>query len=174
METKFWKRNFFLLISLAIPAHRCPEFIDQSFFSKKLTILYIFNNKKKFKTEEKRRVISDFLIVQTLLQFFVKFWKWKWFFFYIPSNPPPIAVWNSLTSRSFQNNWCVCIFSKRKKKVTSLYRNIHPGDSWPYGVLPKFFFAVFYILLVTHLVSHRFTLGNPIISIPIMYLLRVI
>ena len=35
-------------------------------------------------------------------------------------------------------------------------------------------FAISYGLLVTHLVSHRFTLGNPIIAIPIMYLLRVI
>ena len=35
-------------------------------------------------------------------------------------------------------------------------------------------FAVFYGLLVTFLVAHRFTLGNPIKAIPIMYLLRVI
>ena len=35
-------------------------------------------------------------------------------------------------------------------------------------------FTVFYSLLVTHLVAHKFTLGNPIIEIPIMYILRVI
>ena len=29
-------------------------------------------------------------------------------------------------------------------------------------------FAIFYNLLVTHLVAHRLTLGNPIIAIPIM------
>ena len=38
----------------------------------------------------------------------------------------------------------------------------------------KSVFAVFYCLLVTHLIAHRFTLGNPVIAIPIMYLLRVI
>ena len=44
-----------------------------------------------------------------------------------------------------------------------------------YNVLPKIVFvAVFYGLLVTHLVAHRFTLGNHIIAIPIIYLLRVI
>jgi hypothetical protein len=34
------------------------------------------------------------------------------------------------------------------------------------------FFATFYGLLVTHLVTHRFTLGNPILAIPNIYLLR--
>ena len=32
-------------------------------------------------------------------------------------------------------------------------------------------FAIFYGLLVTHLVAHRFTLGNPKIAITIMHLL---
>ena len=54
------------------------------------------------------------------------------FFFNIPSNPPPIAVRNSLTNQFYQKNLCFCIFSKKKKKVTSLNRDIHPGDSWPY------------------------------------------
>ena len=35
-------------------------------------------------------------------------------------------------------------------------------------------FAAFYGLLVTNLVAHRLTLGNPILSIAIKYLLRVI
>ena len=29
-----------------------------------------------------------------------------------------------------KKKWCFCIFPK--KKVTSLNRDIHPGDSWPY------------------------------------------
>ena len=57
--------------------------------------------------------------------------KWKYFFFYIPSYPPPIAVRNSCTNQFYQKNWRFCIFST-KKKVTSLNRDIHPGDSWPY------------------------------------------
>ena len=36
------------------------------------------------------------------------------------------------------------------------------------------FVAAFYGLLVTHLVAKRFTLGNPILAIPNIYLLRVI
>ena len=35
-------------------------------------------------------------------------------------------------------------------------------------------FVTFYGLLVTHLVAHRFTLGNPILAIPIIFLLKVI
>ena len=133
-----------------------------------------------------------------MLPFFVKGWKWK-YFFYIPSNPLPIVVRNSLTNKFFQKNWQFSIFSKqtkkcktevkrrvipafeivqtlfntifcqilkmifflislafpcplrsgihwqtnfsqkidvsvfkKKKKMTSLYRDIHPGDSWPY------------------------------------------
>ena len=111
-------------------------------------------------------------------------------FFDIPSNPPPIAVRNSMTIlyinkqknaklkrregsfqllelfklcyhllSSFKNgndfffislaiprplrsgiNWPIIFFKKitfqyifnNNKKVTSLYRDIHPGDSWPY------------------------------------------
>ena len=34
-------------------------------------------------------------------------------------------------------------------------------------------FAAFDGLFVTHLVAHRFTLGNPILAITIIYLLRV-
>ena len=47
-------------------------------------------------------------------------------FFDIPSNPPPIAIRNSLTNQFFQRNLRFCIL---KKKVPSLYRDIHPGDS---------------------------------------------
>ena len=35
-------------------------------------------------------------------------------------------------------------------------------------------FVAFYGILVTHLVAHRFTLDNPRLAIPIIYLLRVI
>ena len=34
-------------------------------------------------------------------------------------------------------------------------------------------FAAFYGLLVTHLVAYRLTLGNPVLVIPIMYLLSL-
>ena len=53
-------------------------------------------------------------------------------FFDIPSNPPPIVVQNSLTNKFYRKKLLFCIFSKNKKKVTSLNRDIHAGDSWPY------------------------------------------
>ena len=37
-----------------------------------------------------------------------------------------------------------------------------------------FLFAAFYGILVTHSVAHRFTFGNPILAMPIIYLLSVI
>ena len=61
------------------PAHRGPEFIDQSIFPKKLMILYIFK-KKKIKTEKMRRVILAFEIVQTLLPFLSSFENGNIFF----------------------------------------------------------------------------------------------
>ena len=45
---------------------------------------------------------------------------------------------------------------------------------WTYSVLQKIVFLAHFLVLVTYLVSHRFTLGNPILVIPILYLLRLI
>ena len=44
----------------------------------------------------------------------------------------PIAIRNYLTNQFFQKKVRFCIFSTTKKSWTSLYRYIHPGDSWPY------------------------------------------
>ena len=54
------------------------------------------------------------------------------FFFYIPCYSPPMAVRNSLANQFYQKKLCFCLSSKKKKKVTSLNRDIHAGDSWPY------------------------------------------
>ena len=69
------KGNNFFLISLASPAHCGPEFIDQSFFSKKLTILYI----KKKNAKLKRRGTLFFTSVLHFL-FFI-------FFLHIQNRP---------------------------------------------------------------------------------------
>ena len=52
-------------------------------------------------------------------------------FFNVPSNPPPIAVTHWPINFT-KKNLRFCIFSTTKKKVTSLNRDIHSGDSWPY------------------------------------------
>ena len=47
-----------------------------------------------------------------LYHFFFKFWNWK-LLFLISSNPPPIAVWISLTNQFFQKKITfLCIFKK--------------------------------------------------------------
>ena len=51
---------------------------------------------------------------------------------YIHSNPPPIAVRNSLTNQFDQKKITFLYIFNNNKKVTRLYRDIHPGDSWPY------------------------------------------
>ena len=53
-------------------------------------------------------------------------------FFDIPINPPPIVVQNSLTNKFFQKKIRFLYIFNNKKIMTSLYRDIHPGDSWPY------------------------------------------
>ena len=68
--------------------------------------------------------------------------KMKIFFFDIPSNPPPIPVRNSLTKSIFSKKLMFLYIFKKIKIRTSLYRDIHPGDSWPYMMasarLPKY------------------------------------
>ena len=60
-----------------IPSHPPPiavlNSLTNQFFQKKLRFCIFSKNKKKCKTEEKRRVVSAFEIVQALLLFFVKF-----------------------------------------------------------------------------------------------------
>ena len=46
---------------------------------------------------------------------FCRVLKMKIIFLNIPSNPPPIAVRNSLTNQFYQKYICVCIFSTTKK-----------------------------------------------------------
>ena len=64
---------------------------------------------------------------------FCKVWK-NYTFKDISSIPRPFAVRNSSTNHFYQINWGLWIFSK-KKIVPSFYRDIHPGDSWPYITL---------------------------------------
>ena len=62
-----------------------------------------------------------------MLQFFVEFWKWKLFF------KISLAIPRPLLSRVF---WPISYTKKNEvsgyKKKSSLNRNIHPVDSWPY------------------------------------------
>ena len=75
---KFWKWKYFFFTSLAIPRPSRSGIHWPINFSKKIDdSVYFQKTKQKCKTEEKRSVISAFEIVQTLLPFFVKFWKWK-------------------------------------------------------------------------------------------------
>ena len=75
--------------------------------------------------------ISAFKIVQTLLTFFVEFWKY--FFFDIPCYPLPIAVRNSLTNQFYRKNLRFCVFAK-KKRVQNW--NVEKGP----GITCHFFF----------------------------------
>ena len=50
----------------------------------------------------------------------------------IPSYPLPFAVRNLLTNQFYQKKSRFLDILKKKEKVTSLNRDIQPGDSWPY------------------------------------------
>ena len=96
-----------------------------------------------------KKIISIFKTLQKMLTKFGQFkklkcpnfvtifcrvLKMKIFFFDIPSYPPPIAVWNSLTNQFFQKKMMFLYIFNNKTIAASLYRDIHPGDSWPYVV----------------------------------------
>ena len=76
----------------------------------------IFSTTKKCKTEEKRRVISAFEIVQTLLPFFVKFWKWKLFFLIFLAIPRPSRSGIYWPINFSKKNWRFCILKKKINK----------------------------------------------------------
>ena len=61
---------FFFLYPQLSPAHRGPEFIDQSIFPKKLTILYIFNTKKSAKLKRREGSRYPSLLFSFALFFF--------------------------------------------------------------------------------------------------------
>ena len=58
-------------------------------------------------------------------------------FFDIPSNPPPIAVRNSLTNQFYQKNLRFCIFSTNKKSDKFLW---DPSLLFSFAILCVFFF----------------------------------
>ena len=66
--------------------------------------------------------------VPTLLSFFVEFWRWKYFFLTSLGIPRPSPSEIHL--------------KKKYKKNTSLNRDIHPGDSWPYDVRPGLYLYI--------------------------------
>ena len=103
-------------------AFRHKEFIDQSILPKKCMEIF-----------KKNKVTC---LVEPLYKFqflngpnFCRVLKSKTSFLNIPKLPPPSAVQNLLTSQFYQKNLSLWKFSK---KFTSINRNIHPGDSWPY------------------------------------------
>ena len=129
---KFWNWKYFFLISLSIPRPSRSR-IYWPINSNKIDCSVYFQQQKMQNWREEMGHFS-FWNCPNFVAIFCQVLKMEIIIFDIPSNPPPIAVRNSLTNQFFQNNWCFCIFSKkRKKKRTSLCRDIHPGDSWPYG-----------------------------------------
>ena len=80
---------------------------------------------KKLNVEQGRRFVN----CRNFVTIFCGVLKMKRIFLNIPSYPPPFAVQNSLTNQFYQKNWGFSIFSQ--KKVISLNRDIHTGDSWP-------------------------------------------
>ena len=125
------------IILIDIPINPPPIAVRNSltnqFFPKKLTILYIFNNKKMQNWREEKGHFS-FLDCPNCVTIFCQVLNMEIFFLI------SLAIPRLLRSRIhwpiifFKKNWCLCIFAT-KKKVKILYRDIHPGDSWPYGRL---------------------------------------
>ena len=79
----------FFDITSNLPPIAVRNSLTNQFFQKNWRFCIFSKKKKKKKNEEKRRVFSAFEIVQTLLPFFVKFWKWKYFFLIFLAIPCP-------------------------------------------------------------------------------------
>ena len=84
----------------------------------------------KFGQFKKLREWSQLCKLSQLSYHFLSTFENKIIYLDIPSYPPPIAIRNSLTNQFYQKKLRFCIFKrKRRKKVTRLNRDIHPGDS---------------------------------------------
>ena len=93
---------------------------------------YIFSKTtKKVQNRREEKGYFSFLNCLNFVAIFVKFWKWKYFFLIFLANPRPSRSGIQWPINFSKKKLIFCIFSK-KKKGTSLYRDIHPGDSWPY------------------------------------------
>ena len=62
----------------------------------------------------KKLKCPNFVNCPNFVTIFCRILKMKIIFFDIPSNPPPIAVRNSLTNQFYQRYWRFCIFSTKK------------------------------------------------------------
>ena len=89
-------------------------------------------------------------------------------FFDEPSNPPPIAIWKSLTNQFFQENWRFCILKKKKKKKTEEKRRV-PGPFSSLQFCTSFFLKIYRIVnffLKNWLVNEfRTTMGGGLLGI---------
>ena len=71
-----------------------------------------FRQFKKLKCREGSQLCK----LSQLCYYFLSSFKNDNNFFYIPSYPLPIAVWNSLTIQFYQKNYISVYFQKEKKK----------------------------------------------------------
>ena len=76
-----------------------------------------FGQFKKLKCREGSQLckFSQLCKLSQLCYHFLSRFENENIFFYIPSNPQPIAVRNSLTNQFYQKNLRFCIFSKKRK-----------------------------------------------------------
>ena len=82
------------------------------------TNISIFKTWQKMETkfgQFKKLKYPNFVNCPNFVTIFCRVLKMKIICFDIPSNPPPIAVRNSLTNQFFQKNWRFCIYSTTKK-----------------------------------------------------------
>ena len=105
------------------PAFAVRNSLTNKFFQKNSRFCIFSKNKNKWKTEEKRRVISAFKIVQTLLPFVIKFWKWRKFFLISLAILRP-----SRSGIQWPINFCkkidVSVYFQKKKKLWQVYIGI--------------------------------------------------
>ena len=136
---RFENENYFFLYPQLSPAHRGPEFIDQSIFPKKLTILYIFN-KKKLKRRQRSRDPS--LLFSFAYFFLLKIYRILVFFgkmilslislafsiYTVKYIPCLKVIWYSLHSifHFFQNDILLRTFALNKINITiPSHYNLH-------------------------------------------------
>ena len=111
METIFW-------ISLAIPRpSRFGIHWPSNFSKKNYDSVHLKKNKKKVQNWREEKGPFSFLNCPNFVTIFCQVLKMKKIkFFDIPSNPPPIAVRNSLTNLLFPKKFTFLYIFKKKKK----------------------------------------------------------
>ena len=123
------------MISLAIPRPLRSGIHLPINFSKQIDDSVYFQQQQKMQNWREEKGHFSFLNFPSFVIIFCQVLKMEIFFFISLAIPRPSRSGIHWPINFSKKNDVSVYFQQQQKKVTSLYRDIHPGDSWIYSLL---------------------------------------